>query len=42
MVTTGNAFGDEVEILSGIGPGAHVAVSPLEKLVDGARVEVRK
>jgi len=42
MVTTGNAFGDEVEILSGIEPGAHVAVSPLEKLVDGARVEVRK
>ncbi|MGB7972611.1 MAG: efflux RND transporter periplasmic adaptor subunit [Candidatus Deferrimicrobiaceae bacterium] len=42
MVTTGNAFGDEVEILSGIEPGTHVAVSPLEKLVDGARVEVRK
>lgn len=42
MVTTGKAFGDEVEILSGIGPGARVAISPLEKLVDGARVEVRK
>ena len=42
MVTTGRAFGDEVEILSGIDPGTHVAVSPLEKLVDGARVEVRK
>ena len=42
MVTTGKAFGDEVEILSGIEPGMHVAISPLENLVDGARVEVRK
>jgi membrane fusion protein, multidrug efflux system len=42
VVTTGRAFGDEVEILSGIGPGTHVAVSPLEKLVDGARVGARK
>ena len=42
MVTTGKSFGDEVEILSGIEPGARVAISPLEKLVDGARVEVRK
>jgi RND family efflux transporter MFP subunit len=42
MVTTGKAFGDEVEILSGIEPGTRVAISPLEKLVDGARVEVRK
>ena len=42
MVTTGKSFGDEVEILSGIEPGARVAISPLEMLVDGARVEVRK
>ena len=42
LVTTGRAFGDEVEILSGIEPGTHVAISPLEKLVDGARVEVGK
>ena len=42
IVTTGRAFGDEVEILSGIDPGTHVAVSSLDKLVDGARVEVRK
>lgn len=42
MVTTGKTFGDEVEILSGIGPGTRVAVSPLEKLADGARVEIRK
>lgn len=42
MVTTGEAFGDRVEVLSGIGPGARVATSALERLVDGARVEVRK
>ena len=42
MVTTGKAIGDDVEILSGIEPGARVAISPLEALVDGARVEVRK
>ena len=42
MVTTGKAFGDGVEILSGIEPGARVAIFPLEKLVDGARVEVGK
>ncbi len=41
LVTTGNAYGDEVEILSGIEPGARVAVSPVERLVDGARVELR-
>lgn len=42
MVTTGEPFGDEVEILSGIEPGTRVAISPLEKLEDGARVEVGK
>jgi len=42
MVTTGKTFGDQVEILSGIEPGARVAVSPVDRLVDGARVEVRK
>ena len=42
MVKTGRTFGDEVEILSGMEPGARVAVSPLEGLVDGARVEVGK
>ncbi len=42
MVKTGRTFGDGVEILSGIDPGTRVAVSPLERLVDGARVEVRK
>ncbi len=42
LVTTGEAYGDEVEILSGIEPGARVAVSPVERLVDGARVELRR
>jgi RND family efflux transporter MFP subunit len=42
MVRTGRAMGDRVEILSGIDPGSRVAVSPLDNLVDGARVEVRR
>lgn len=42
MVTTGEPSGDSVEILSGIEPGARIAVSRLDKLVDGVRVEVRK
>lgn len=42
LVTTGNAYGDEVEILSGIEPGARVAVSQVDRLVDGARVELRR
>lgn len=42
MVKPGEAFGDRVEILSGIGPGTRVVVSPPEALVDGARVEIRR
>ncbi len=42
LVTTGTASGDEVEVLSGIQPGTRVAVSPVERLVDGARVELRR
>ncbi len=42
MVTTGRTLGDGVEILSGIEPGARVAVAPVDRLVDGARVEVGK
>lgn len=41
-VRTGRSFGDEVEILSGIDPGARVAVSQVDRLADGARVEIRK
>ena len=42
LVTTGDAYGDDLEILSGIEPGARVAVSQVERLVDGARVELRR
>jgi RND family efflux transporter MFP subunit len=42
MVKTGAGIGDRIEILSGIEPGSRVAVSPLDKLSDGVRVEVVK
>ncbi len=42
MVRTGRTFGDEVEILAGLSAGARVAVSPVDRLVDGARVELRQ
>jgi RND family efflux transporter MFP subunit len=41
MVRTGRQAGDRIEILSGIDPGSRVAVSRLDRLSDGARVEVR-
>lgn len=41
-VRTGEAFDGRVEILSGIGPGTRVAVSPIDRLADGAWVEVAK
>jgi len=42
MITLGAEFGDRVEVLSGIDDGARVAVSQIDKLSDGARVEVRR
>jgi RND family efflux transporter MFP subunit len=42
MVKTGQRMGDRIEILSGVDPGSRVAVSALDRLADGARVEVRK
>jgi multidrug efflux system membrane fusion protein len=42
MVKTGKVSGEDVEILAGIGPGALVAISPVDRLSDGIRVEVRK
>jgi len=42
MVTLGAEFDDRVEILSGIEDGERVALSPVDKLSDGARVEVRR
>jgi len=41
VITTGARFGDRVEVLSGLSPGAKVAVSPLDRLYDGAVVEAR-
>jgi multidrug efflux pump subunit AcrA (membrane-fusion protein) len=42
MIRTGRSFGDDVEVLSGLDPGARVAVSPVDRLADGMRVEIRK
>ena len=42
MITLGAEFGDRVEVLSGIEDGARVALSPIDKLSDGARAEVRR
>jgi RND family efflux transporter MFP subunit len=42
MITLGAEFGDRVEVLSGIEDGDRVALSPIDKLSDGARVEVRR
>lgn len=42
IVKTGRQMGDRIEVLSGIAPGARVAVSPVDRLSDGARVEIRK
>ena len=41
MITLGAEFDDRVEVLSGIEDGARVALSPIDKLSDGIRVEVR-
>ncbi|MBP2668573.1 MAG: Secretion protein HlyD [Deltaproteobacteria bacterium] len=41
-VTLGASDGDRVEVLSGLSPGARVAVSPVDRLADGDRVEIRK
>ena len=42
MITLGAEFDDRVEVLSGIEAGARVAVSPIDRLSDGARVEFRR
>ena len=42
MITLGAAFDDRVEVLSGLSDGARVALSPIDKLSDGAQVEVRR
>lgn len=42
MVTLGAPFDDRVEVLSGLSGGARVALSPIDRLSDGVRVEVRR
>jgi RND family efflux transporter MFP subunit len=42
MITLGAEFEDRVEVLSGIEDGSRVAVSSIDKLSDGVRVEVRR
>ena len=42
VITLGAEFDDRVEVLSGIEDGARVALSPIDKLSDGARVEIRR
>ncbi|PWB60628.1 MAG: hypothetical protein C3F14_12830 [Deltaproteobacteria bacterium] len=42
MVKTGQPMGDRIEVLAGIDPGSRVAVSPLDRLADGVKVEVRR
>jgi len=42
MITLGAAFDDRVEVLSGLSDGAQVALSPIDRLSDGARVEARR
>jgi multidrug efflux pump subunit AcrA (membrane-fusion protein) len=39
LVKTGKTFGNQVEILSGLTAGEKVAVSQIDRLRDGARVE---
>jgi RND family efflux transporter MFP subunit len=40
-VTLGAEFGDRVEVLSGLSAGSRVAVAPLDRIFDGAVVEIR-
>ena len=39
LVKTGKTFGGQVEILSGLAAGEKVAISQIDRLRDGARVE---
>lgn len=41
-VTLGSQEGDRVEVLSGLSAGVRLAVSPMDRLADGVRVEIRK
>lgn len=39
-ITTGETFGDMIEVLGGVKTGDRIAVSPLDKLRDGSRVKI--
>ena len=39
-VRLGKSFGERIEVISGLGPGEQVAVSGLDRLIDGVQVEV--
>ena len=39
LVKTGKTFGNRVEILSGLAAGEKIAISQVDRLRDGARVE---
>jgi multidrug efflux system membrane fusion protein len=39
LVTTGKAYGEKVEILSGLDPGERVVIEGAERVTDGGRVE---
>ena len=39
LVKTGKTFGNQIEILSGLDDGEHVAVSKIDQLSDGVRVQ---
>jgi multidrug efflux pump subunit AcrA (membrane-fusion protein) len=41
LVKTGKSIGNKVEILSGLAAGEKVAVSQMDRLSDGARVEAQ-
>jgi RND family efflux transporter MFP subunit len=42
LVRTGERYGDNIEILSGVGPGEKVIVEGVDKAVDGGVVKTRK
>lgn len=39
LVKTGRAYGDRIEILSGLSPGERVVIEGVEKVSDGSRIE---
>ena len=41
LVKTGKSLGNRVEVLSGLSEGERVAISEIDRLTDGARVEAR-